>query len=178
MGQLVAVALGRVRLLLRRVSIAVHGGISLRLRSAIPWLGVTLSIWVLRIHVGAGSRIARRLLVRPRRGAVATTAAGVRGTSPAAAKSTPGAVVRRLVDADGAAIKLHIVHGRHGVVGISFLEVSHESETTAASSITIFDDDCFLNGTKLLKLLAKSALLSVPRKAADEEFRHFGCVLL
>jgi hypothetical protein len=61
---------------------------------------------------------------------------------------------------------LHIVHGRHGVVGISFLEVSHESETTAASSITIFDDDCFLNGTKLLKLLAKSALLSVPRKAA------------
>lgn len=103
---------------------------------------------------------------------VATTAAtAVSATATAAtaeATAAAGATLARFVDTDGAAIELKVVHGVDGSIGIGLLGVTDETETTATASITVLDDDSFLNGSELLKLLAERVLISVPCEASDE----------
>lgn len=85
---------------------------------------------------------------------------------------------------------LNVVHGIDGSLGIGLLTVADETEASAATSVTVLDNDLqgikhiswvfsnniatkggkltysLLNGTELLELLAKSILISVPCKAA------------
>jgi hypothetical protein len=104
-------------------------------------------------------------------GLVASTAATT-ATTETSTTITTGAALRGLVDTDRAAIKLNVVHGIDGSISISFLGVADETEATATTSVTVLDNDGFLNGAELLKLLAKSILVGVPGKASNKELRH------
>jgi hypothetical protein len=104
-------------------------------------------------------------------------------------RTTSTAALGGLIDPNGTSIELNVVHGGDGSLGISFLGVSNESETTATAGVAILDDDllrtrcismslrigsrdgsahCLLNGAELLEFLTKSILIGVPRKAASE----------
>jgi len=83
--------------------------------------------------------------------------------------STSRATLASLVDTDGSAVELDVVHGSDSSLGVGLLAVTDEAETTAATSVTVLDDDSLLDGAKLLELLTKRILISVPCEAANEE---------
>jgi hypothetical protein len=90
-------------------------------------------------------------------------------TTPATAGSTIGC----FVDPNGTAIEFNIVHRANRRVGIGLVGELYEAKATAPTSIAVFDHNRFLNLTELLKLSAKSGIISVPGKAANEKFCHF-----
>jgi len=92
----------------------------------------------------------------------------------AEAAAAAGATLACFVDTDGATIELNVVHGSDGSIGIGLLAVANETETTAASGITVLDYDSLLYGAELLELLTESILISVPCEASNEELRHLG----
>jgi len=53
-----------------------------------------------------------------------------------------------------------------------FTGIADKSEATAASSITVLDDNGFINLTELLESFTESGLIGVPCEAANEELRH------
>ena len=77
---------------------------------------------------------------------------------------------------------LHVVHVCNSGVSLGVLRETNEAETTAATGITVLDDDLrwsvvvawvwvgctygFLNLTELFELAAKSLVIGVPSKAA------------
>jgi len=81
---------------------------------------------------------------------------------------------------------LDVVHCTNGIVSISLVGKAHETKATGATCVAVLDNNLhamtvsrcctlyakelepysFLNGTKLLEFLTKSALISVPGKAA------------
>jgi hypothetical protein len=119
------------------------------------------------------------------------------------ATTTTGATLGSLVNADSATVEparqlesgvplyapeniLNVVHGGDGSLGIGLLAIPNETEATAATSVTVLDDDLpdirdqsdcsgiesgskltysLLDGAELLELLTKSVLISVPCKA-------------
>jgi len=97
---------------------------------------------------------------------VATTASTATSETSA---STSRATLACLVDTDGSAIELDVVHGSDSSLSVGLLAVTDETETTAAASVTVLDDDSLLDGAKLLELLTKRILISVPCEAANEE---------
>jgi len=101
-----------------------------------------------------------------------TATAATSTSETAASTSTSRATLASLVDTDGAAIELNVVHGSNGSFSIGLLTITDKAETTTAASVTILDDDSLLDGAELLELLTKRILISVPCEAANEELRH------
>ena len=78
---------------------------------------------------------------------------------------------------------LHVVHVCNSGVSLGVLRETNEAETTAATGITVLDDDLrwsvvvawvwmrctngFLNLTELFELAAESLVIGVPCKASD-----------
>jgi len=89
--------------------------------------------------------------------AAATTAATAKATAAAA-----GATFRGLVNTDGTAIELNVIHRSNGCFSIGFLFITNETKTTATTSITVLDNNGFLYFTEFLKLLAEGIFISVP----------------
>jgi hypothetical protein len=52
------------------------------------------------------------------------------------------------------------------------LTVTDKAKATAATSVAVFHDNCFFDGAEFGELRSESILVSVPRKAANEELRH------
>jgi len=117
--------------------------------------------------------------------AVATTAAAVVATATAstsvaaasvaaatAAAATTSSTIRCLVDADSTTIEFDVVHVLHSIVGLSIRGVTDETETPAAASVAVLDDDSLLYLAELLELRTQSGVIGVPRKTSYEELRH------
>lgn len=83
---------------------------------------------------------------------------------------------------------LNVVHGGDSSIGISLLAVADETESTAAATVAVLDDDLsdigviswssdmgvgsgltysLLNGTELLELLTERSLVCVPCEATE-----------
>lgn len=78
---------------------------------------------------------------------------------------------------------LHVVHIGNGSIGLGVLGETNEAEATAATGITVLDNDLrwsvvvawvrmrctngFLNLTELFELAAESLVIRVPCKASD-----------
>lgn len=168
-------------MLLRRVEVSVlRHAISLR-RHAISGLGLRIrsTVRYRRIHLGSNmvARSLMRMAVGDGRRISRSSSKTRRTSTPPRSISSAGPIVGCLVHANRPAVKFDIVHGSYCILGITLLGVTHKSETATTAGISILDHHRFLNGTKLLKLLAKGAFLSMPGQAAYEELRH-GLVLL
>lgn len=107
-------------------------------------------------------------------------------SSVASTVSSSSAAVGGLVNTDGAALELGVVHGVHGVGSLIVAGVADEAETTGAASITVLDNDLegkrvrykfvvmtngektysLLNGSELLELLAESVIVSGPSETS------------
>lgn len=110
--------------------------------------------------------------------AITATTAAVASTTTASTETTTAttaattASLGSLVNTDSATIELDVVHSGNSSIGLGFLRKADKSKSTAATGITVFDDNCFFNLAKLLKLGAESGIISVPGKAADKKLRH------
>lgn len=103
-----------------------------------------------------------------------TATSSVSRAVASAAVASARTVVGSLVDANHAAVKLDIVHGSDGVLGMILLGVADKAEAAAATGIAILHHDRFLDMTIFLEFLAESRLFGVPGQATDEELGHDG----
>jgi len=107
--------------------------------------------------------------------ATATASTSVAAASVAAATAAAAATsstIGCLVDADGTTIEFDVVHVLHSIVGLSIRGVTDETETPAAASVAVLDDDSLLYLAELLELRTQSGVIGVPRKTSYEELRH------
>lgn len=78
--------------------------------------------------------------------AIASTSATEAAASTATAEATASSsALGSLVDTDGAAVELNVIHGIDSSIGIGLLTVADESESTGATSIAVLDDNLGLS---------------------------------
>lgn len=165
-------------LLQGRIRVAILGSaISLRrLRVTLLLDRVSAAVGDRRIDIllahGISALLRRTAILRRSSIATAAPVAAAVATTSTKASATAGTVVRGLVDSDRSAVKLDVVHGGDGTLGIRILAVSHKSKAAASASISILDHDCFFDSAELFKLLAQSRLLGVPCEATNKELSH------
>jgi len=106
--------------------------------------------------------------------ATAITSTTTTTTTSKSTSTTTRTPLRCLINSDSATVKFDIIHRSDSSFGIRFLTVTDKSKATAATSITVLDDDGFLNGAELLKLLTQCVLVGVPCEATNKELRHLG----
>lgn len=135
----------------------------LRVASATIRLGVHLRSTVLLLGVHP---VRHRVHLRGRIATPATVAASETTTT------APWASVGGLVDTYRPSVELDVVHCCDGFLRIIFVGISHEAKSSAATCISVFDDNSLFYDAVLLKLLSQSTFFRVPGKAANEEFRH------
>jgi hypothetical protein len=90
------------------------------------------------------------------------TAATAAAATVSATTTTATASVRSFIYPNGAAVKLLIVHGVDGCIGISFTAVTNEPETATAAGTSVFHHDGFLNRTIFFEFLAQSIIVCTP----------------
>jgi hypothetical protein len=100
--------------------------------------------------------------------AISTTAASTATTESTTTTAAASSTLRCLVNTDSATIELDVVHGVDSGLGISLRSITDESKATAATGVTVLDNNGLLDGSELLELLAKSVLVCVPSEATDE----------
>lgn len=146
----------------------------LRRRRTVARLRVSATVGHGRIsHVGAAHGVAVRWRGTVGHGLLSETATTTEATTTT--ETTSRTIVRGLVYANDSTVEpipvlapiqllrrrdapvsvrgkfvLDIVHGRDGILGIALLGVANESETAAATSVSILDND--LDGVKSAKL--------------------------
>lgn len=144
--------------------------------------GVTTTTVALAAATGVTTALATLLVaaLAAAVSAIATTVATASTTAAKAASTATGEAAATstalggFVNTNGTSVELDVVHCVNGSVSISLLSIANESEATAATGVTVLNNDSLLHNSELLKLHAESILVGVPSQASDEELRHGG----
>jgi hypothetical protein len=107
---------------------------------------------------------------------VASAASAITAVTSSVASGSSGATATSFgcaVNLDCTTVELGFVQATDGLVGIVGTRIGDESETAAATSFAVADNDGVFNLTIFLKLASQGIVVCGPGQTADEKFnRH------